>query len=284
MSPGTHSTATDDVSSLLEDPRFELMPFDSFGEQMAHLPEGATITVTASPSLGIEPTVEWTERAGEAGYDAVPHLAARYVEDREELAEYVDRLQDVGVTDIFVPGGDREEPKGEFESAYELLVALEELGYEFDEVGITGYPEGHHFLSDETLAGSMDRKAPYATYITTQICYDPQTVLDWIERVRDHGVSLPVEVGVPGVMKYQRLLNISRQFGVGDSIEFLEKTGGILDFVRRFVGSGGKFTPDELVDGLGPYADDDYGIRGLNIYTFNRVPDTEDWRREQLRG
>jgi methylenetetrahydrofolate reductase (NADPH) len=286
MSLKTPSTsARDGATRLLSDPRFELMPFDSFGEEIAHLPDGATIAVTASPQLGIEATVDWSERAAREGYEVVPHLAARYVEDRDQLAEVADRLQAAGVTDIFVPGGDRDEPVGEFESAYELLVALDDLGYSFDEVGITGYPEGHHFLDDEVLVESMNRKAPYATYLTTQICYDPEKVVDWIERVRDRGIDHPVEVGIPGVMKYQKLLGISKKVGVGDSMKFLQKTSGILGFVRQFIGSRGKYTPDKLVDGLGPYADDDeYAIRGLHVYTFNQVTDTEDWRLGRLEG
>ena len=285
MSQGaTSAGARGGVSYLLEEARFELMPFDSFDEEITKLPDGASIAITTSPQLGIERTVERTEQAAAAGYEVIPHITARYIEGPAELEAICRRLTDAGVTDIFVPGGDREEPVGEFESALELLVALEDLGHEFEEVGITGYPEGHEFLSEETLAEAMEAKAPHATYLTTQLCYDPDAVVDWIERVRDErGVDLPVEVGIPGVMKYQRLLGISRKVGVGDSIDFLKKTSGVLGFVRQLVGSRGKYTPDRLVDGLAPYADDpDYGIRGLHIYTFNQVPDTEEWRRGRL--
>jgi len=280
MSLTTHA---DDASSLLVDPRFELMPFDSFEGQMERLPEGAEIAVTASPQLGLDATVEWSEKAAARGYDPIPHLAARYVRDADHLDEVAGRLADAGVTDIFVPGGDREDPIGEFESAHDLLVALDDLDYTFEEVGITGYPEGHDFLDDRTLATAMERKVPHATYLTTQLCYDPETIRRWIEGVRDRGIDLPVEVGIPGVMKYQRLLSISQKVGVGDSVRFLRKTSGIVGFVRQLVGSRGKYTPDDLVDGLAPYAaDPDYGIRGLHIYTFNQTADTEAWRRGRI--
>lgn len=284
MSLRTRSaTDREGLEHLLTGARFELMPFESFEEEITHLPEDATIAITTSPQLGIEATVERTEEAREQGFDVVPHIAARYVEDRDHLTEVADRLTAAGVTDIFVPGGDREEPAGEFESAYDLLVALDELGYEFEEVGITGYPEGHEFLGEATLAESMERKAPYATYIVTQLCYDPDAVVSWIEEVRDRGVDLPVEIGIPGVMKYQRLLKISQKVGVGDSVRFLKKTTGILGFVRQLVGSRGKYTPDDLIDGLAPYADDPhYDIQGLHIYTFNQTSDTESWRYGRL--
>jgi len=284
MSPEARTT-TDraGVRALLDDPRYELMPFESFDDEVRYLPDDATIAITTSPQLGIERTIERAEDAADQGYDPVPHVAARYVTDRDHLVDIADRLVAAGVTDVFVPGGDREEPAGEFESAYDLLAALEELGYAFDEVGITGYPEGHAFLDEKTLTDAMARKAPYATYVVTQLCYDPDAVVAWIERIRNQDVDLPVEVGIPGVMNYQRLLRISRKVGVGDSIEFLRKTTGVLGFIRQLVGSRGVYEPDELVDGLAPYATEDrYGIGGLHVYTFNETGDTESWRRERL--
>jgi methylenetetrahydrofolate reductase (NADPH) len=279
------STDQEGVEELLTGARFELMPFESFDDEIEHLPDDATVAITTSPTLGLERTVERTEQAADLEHEIVPHIAARYVTDRDHLDGIARRLTEAGITDIFVPGGDREEPAGEFESAHDLLVALDDLGYEFDEVGITGYPEGHEFLADETLADAMARKAPYATYIVTQLCYDPETVLEWVEEIRDRGIDLPVEVGIPGVMNYQRLLQISQKVGVGDSIRFLRKTTGVLGFLRQFVGSRGTYEPDDLVDGLAPYVDDDrYDINGIHIYTFNQTPDTESWRRERLRG
>lgn len=283
----TPQSATTDgssgVSTLLAEPRFELMPFDSFGEQMHHLPDGAAIAITTSPTLGLEATLDWTERATEEGYEIIPHIAARYVEDESHLTDVLDRLKAAGVTDIFVPGGDREEPAGEFDSAFSFLSTMDELGYEFDEVGITGYPEGHAFLDDDTLESAMRQKAPHATYIVTQLCYDPDAVINWTEMIRERGIELPIEVGIPGVMKYQRLLSISQKVGVGDSVRFLRKTSGIVGFIKELIGSRGKYTPDELIDGLAPYSHDpEYGLAGVHIYTFNQVPDTEQWRMNRL--
>ncbi|EMA18315.1 methylenetetrahydrofolate reductase [Haloarcula amylolytica] len=284
MALGTRAVSdSQGVRTLLTSARFELMPFESFDEEITHLPDDATIAITTSPQLGIEKTVEKTEEAADMGFDVVPHIAARYVEDRAQLEAIAERLEQAGITDIFVPGGDREEPAGEYESAHDLLEALAETEYSFAEVGITGYPEGHDFIDDETLAESMAQKAPYATYIVTQLCYDPETVLEWVEDIRARGIELPVEVGIPGVMNYQRLMQISQKVGVGDSIKFLRKTTGILGFVKQLVGSRGTYEPDELIDGLAPYVgDDEYNIRGVHIYTFNQTPDTEKWRHNRL--
>mgnify|MGYP000533686873 FL=1 len=283
MSVGTQRGDSDGVTQLLSTARFELMPFDSFEGELAELPDGATVAITTSPQLGIDRTVEKCEEAAEAGYEVVPHIAARYIEGPDELEEIARRLTEAGITDIFVPGGDKEEPVGEFESAYDLLVALDELEYEFEEVGITGYPEGHDFISDEELAEAMVKKAPYATYIVTQLCYDSDTILEWIEEIRARGIDLPVEVGIPGVMKYEKLINISRKVGVGDSVKFLRKTTGIVGFIKQFIGSRGRYKPDDLIEGLAPYVDDEtYKLQGLHIYTFNQTSDLESWRQTRL--
>lgn len=278
------SVARDGVEVLLESPRWELLPFESFEEQHRQVPSGQTITITASPDKGIEPTIDLAvETAEETSYNIVPHLAARAIRDREQLGNIVDRIQDAGITDIFVPGGDNETPVGEFDSAHDLLIALDELGYEFDEVGITGYPEGHPIISNQELRDATERKREYATYIVTQICYDPEAVIAWIEETRDQGIELPVYVGLPGVMNYQRLLGISRKVGVGDSLKFIRKTSGILATIKRMIGSRGVYKPDELIDGLAPHATDErLGIAGLHAYTFNRVEDTASWRKDRL--
>jgi methylenetetrahydrofolate reductase (NADPH) len=37
------------------------------------------------------------------------------------------------------------------------------------------------------------------------------------------------------------------------------------------------------VEGLAPYAGDEtYRIRNVHVYTFNQVPDSEEWRGEML--
>ena len=271
------------VETLLTSARFELMPFESFDDEIQHLPDGATIAITTSPQLGIERTVEKAEQAADMGFEVVPHIAARYVEGPAQLESIAGRLRAAGITDIFVPGGDKEEPAGSFESAHDLLSALADTEYDFEEIGITGYPEGHPFLSDAELAEAMERKAPYATYIVTQLCYDPETVLSWVETIRERGIELPVAVGIPGVMNYAKLIKISQKVGVGDSVKFLRKTTGIVDFVRQAISSRGKYEPDELIDGLAPYVDDpDYKISGVHIYTFNQTPDTEAWRLDRV--
>ena len=143
--------------------------------------------MTTSPRKGLEPTLELSERLAGQGYSVVPHLAARHVRDSGHLAELVERLLAFGTTDVLVMAGDAPEPVGDFDGSAPLLRSLAELGRPFAEVGITGYPESHAFISDAATIKSMFEKEQFATYIVSQICFDPDVTAGWVAEVWERG-------------------------------------------------------------------------------------------------
>ena len=282
MSRAETRTSRTEIGELLTDPRFELLPFDGMEEQAGYLPDGAKVAITASPEKGVDETVDRSVALASEGFEISTHVSARGVRSRDHLEEIASTLQEGGIQDVFVPAGDDDDPAGPYDSSYALLEDLTELGYSFERVGITGYPEGHQFIDDDVLWEFLEKKEPYADYVITQMSFDPDAVIAWTEAVRDRGIDLPIHVGVPGVMRYQRLMDISRRIGVGDSLSYLRKTTGIVDFIRQFVGSRGQYTPDDFVEGIAPQYGIEGGIDGVHLYTFNQVQDTESWRRGYL--
>jgi methylenetetrahydrofolate reductase (NADPH) len=271
------------VQQSLADVTFDTLPGDGFEDALTHLPAGSRLAVVLTPHLGMDQTVEKTVLASERGHEVVPHVAARFMKDADELDRVAARLQEAGVTDLFVVGGDRDEPAGEFECALDVLLELERLGYDFDEVGIGGYPTGHEEIPTATLHDAMGRKAPHATYLVTQMCFDADEIVDWIDGVRDRGIELPVEVGIAGVMEYRRLMTLARRWGVTNPLEFARKTAGVFTFLRELVLSGGHYAPDDMLPVIATKQDDPrYDIRRLRLYTFNQTRETEVWRQGWL--
>jgi methylenetetrahydrofolate reductase (NADPH) len=263
----------------LAQPRFELIPMEGAIEWAAHLPEDAKVTVTCSPTQGIESTLRFSEELLERGFRIVPHIAARLVIDSAHLEEIVRRLDDLGVREVFVIGGDAKKPAGPFSGAFELLSAMADSGHDFEHVGVGGYPEGHPIIDDGILRQALLDKRPFATYVVSQMCFDSGAILDWVADIRQQGIGVPVYVGLPGVVERKKLLQISLKIGVGDSARFLTKHTNL---ATRFLKPGG-YSPDELVKELAPYVgDQDYNIAGFHIYTFNQVEATEKWRRKIL--
>jgi len=271
--------SADDLASLLRAARFEVIPLDGVAEQvLAHLPTDVKITVTASPRRGLDATLELTEQLTRVGYAAVPHLSARLVRDHVHLGELLDRARAQGVRELFVLAGDPPEPAGDFRGAADLLETMGERRSEFDAIGITGYPESHHLISDEETIRAMFAKAPMATHIVSQLCFDAATLAGWIAEVRRRGTALPIWIGVPGPVPYAKLLRVSMKIGLGESARFLSHHRSWLSrLVTR------QFKPDRLVRELAPTATDPAArVAGFHLYTFNEVARTERWRQAAL--
>jgi methylenetetrahydrofolate reductase (NADPH) len=267
------------LAGVLGGPTFELVPLKNALEQAAFLPAGATVSVTASPAKGIEATVALCEELQALGFRAVPHLSARMIRDRAHLAELIAWMEGAGVDRAFVVGGDAKEP-GDFPDGLALLREMAEIGHPLSEIGIPCYPQGHSFIADAPLLEALRAKAAFASYMTTQLCFDPVAIRTWLADRRAEGITLPVHVGLPGVAEPQRLLAISARIGVADTHRFLVKN---TQFIARLIRSGGFYRPDGLLEGLAPViADPASGIVDLHLYTFNAVDVTERWRQEFL--
>ncbi len=269
------------LAGILRRPRYEVIPLPGIEEQVAeHVPRDVTLTVTASPKKGLGATLATAGRLAKSGYRVSPHLSARLVVDEWHLREILQRMNEQGIREAFVIAGDAAVPEGKFAGAVDLLAAMAEIGHGLEGIGISGYPESHPFISDEATIRAMNEKAPYATYIASQICFDPKVISGWVERVRRRGVELPVYIGIPGVVKKQKLMRIAVSIGLGESARFLRKQQNV---VLRLLQPGG-YKPDRLIEGLAPAIEDPwYRIHGFHIYTFNELRETEAWRRRMLR-
>lgn len=263
---------------LLEHPKFEVLPLKNVLDQVGHLPDGATVSVTASPTKTLEDTVNLAGELRHRGFDVIPHLSARMTHDKTHLGGLLERLAAFGISRAFVVGGDAPQ-RGIFPDGHSLLLAMDDLGHHLTEIGVPSYPEGHAVIPDSNLRQALHDKQHYASYMTTQMCFEARAIVDFVAGCRVDGVGLPVQVGIPGVADRLKLLQISTRIGVGQSVRFLAKHRGL---VSRFVRPGG-YAPEELLEGLVPALSySGISIVGLHIYTFNQCKTTERWRREYL--
>lgn len=263
-----------DLSLLLEEPRYEVIPVQGIEQKVAALPYGATVTVTASPKLGVERTVDVSVALAGRGYTVVPHLAARMVTGRGHLERLVQRIEGSSIREVFVIGGDADPPVGAYADAGDLLEELAALPHPFARIGVGGYPEGHPLASDEQLLEALLRKQPYASHLVTQLCFDAGALAAWAADIRAAGVWLPIVAGLPGVVERRRLAEISLKTGVGASLGYLRRhTREIVTLARSR-----RYDPTPLAVEVADYASDPaLGLRGVHLFTFNQVEPTRDW-------
>lgn len=265
------------LHGLLERTRFELIPLRDALARAESLPPASGTTVTASPSHGIESTIDLCEALVARGHTATPHLAAHMFRDRAHLGEILDRCREAGMSEAFVIGGDARD-RGELHDAASLLRAMNELGHPFDEIGVAAYPEGHPKIADDRLLASLREKEAYATYMTTQMSFDGGAIARWIGRIRAADVSLPIHFGIPGPAELRKLLRVAAKIGVGGSARYLRKNRQLLGFVFRR-----SYTPDRLLRSLAPtIAEPSADVRALHVFTFNQVEAAVEWRRRTL--
>jgi methylenetetrahydrofolate reductase (NADPH) len=265
---------------LVSSAKYELIPLDAILAKAEALPEGAAVTVTASPSHGIEATFDLAEKLAARGHDVTPHLSAHMIRDRGHLQELLDRARAASITKAFVVGGDARD-KGEFHDGVTLLHAIDEVGHPFTEIGVPSYPEGHPDIADDVLLAALKEKQKIATSMTTQMCFNPSALSAWLTRMRAAGVTLPVHLGVPGVAELTKLMAISARIGVADSARYLKKNKSMVGHLMR----GGSFGPDAFLEALAPtLVDRNAQVNALHVFTFNQVANTADWQRRMLNG
>lgn len=264
---------------LLEHARYEVLPTATIEDKvLAHVPPDRVITVTASPGKGLDATFDLAERLAKSGYPVVPHVAARMVSGRTELAEICERLTSHGIQRIFVPGGDAD-PAGDYPDALSLLEDLASLGHPFEHVGITGYPESHPTIADDLTIQSMWDKRRYATHIVSNLTFDPAVISDWVRRLRARGVTMPLLLGLPGPVDRTKLLSMATKIGVGESTKFLAKHKGTF---ARLAAPGG-FTGERFLESCAPaLTPPEALVEGLHVFTFNQIAETEAWRTDLL--
>jgi methylenetetrahydrofolate reductase (NADPH) len=275
------AVATADAAVPAE-PRYEVLPFKKAEEQAAEVGERLRLTITTSPKHGVDRSLDVAERLRRLGHDVTVHVAARMVRAAAHADEIVERAKAAGIDDLLVIGGDVPEPLGPYVDAAEFLERVAAHPSRPARLGIGGYPEGHPLIPTDELDAALERKAGVADYLVTQLCFDVQALISWIEGLRARGISLPLYAGAAGHVDRRRLLEISTKVGVGPSLRFLRKQRGLATLFRSPTDTAARFY-DAVTPRVG---DPRLGIVGFHLFTFNDLLATRRWveKRSERRG
>lgn len=286
--PATNRAAS---LELIQDFSLEMTGKDitALTEAKDHIPPRTRINITFLGNEDLEMRVAAARTVRDLGFVPVPHISARRLKSREQLEEFLGRLQEVGASEhVLVVGGDPATPEGPYEDSLAIIRSgvLQQFGVR--EVGIGGYPEGHPDIPQETLWRALEDKTAalaeqdLGASILTQFSFDTDPVADWIDAVRARGINAPIRVGTPGPAGIKRLLGFARRFGVGANAMIVKKYGFSL---TNLMGDAG---PDRFVNDLAavlaehtPGPQPHIGGRiGLHFYTFGGLSATADWVRQ----
>lgn len=244
------------------------------------LPQNTTVNVTCLPGTDAVETIQTAEKLQNNGMNAVPHIAARSLRDRQELDSLLEELTGrAAITEVLIIGGGGKEQIGEFSDTLSILKTGLLQKHGITKIGVAGHPEGNADISDEELKKALFEKNKFAEgeglnmYIETQFCFDPELVLKWEKRIRSEGNKLPIHVGIPGPATIKALFKFARLSGIGNSMSFLTKQARNISKLLTIQ------SPDELLSGLLEGVNKDKGclIQNLHFYPFGGFSETADY-------
>ena len=238
---------------------------------------GTPIYVSAVPARPLATQIDTATRLATAGFEPVPHIAARGFANGTELARHLGRLADeAGVRRALIIGGDFAAPLGPFHAAIEVIESGLLHARGIVEVGIAAYPDGHPRLAaielDRALAAKVEAAATtgLAVHIVTQFSFSAPSILNWIGRLRDQGIDLPIRIGLAGPTTLSGLLRYARICGVTASAQGLMRHTGL---ARQLFGM---VTPDSV---LRPLAEATAGRTDVapHIFSFGGLAAAARW-------
>jgi methylenetetrahydrofolate reductase (NADPH) len=266
-------------SELVSEMYFELVPMKGVDAAVDDLAPGSRVSVTCSPAKGLGATQDLVARLVDLGHDAVPHVAARQVEDREHVGRLAAWIRRLGLREVFVIAGDCPHPAGPYVDAISFLRDLFEHETALERVGVASYPDGHPLIERPILHEALHAKQALFASVgvagsaTTQMCFDAARIRTWLSVERCDGFTMPVVVGIPGVVERGRLLKMGVRIGVGASLRYLRKNRAAM---AALLAPGG-YDPTDLVTAVAADAAE-LGVTALHSYTFNSVAATRAWQ------
>lgn len=263
------------ISPLLEGFSIEVMPrtavkVDDF---KALLPAGTRVYIAHIEGTPIEDMVATAKRLAEDGFPVMPHFPGRLIKDRSTLEDWISRYQgEAGVDQALLLAGGAAAPIGDYHSSMQLM----ETGL-FDKAGfkrlhVAGHPEGNKDIDPDGSTGNVDAalrwKQDFAERtdaemaIVTQFAFEAEPVLAWIERLRAHGVDLPVHAGIAGPARLQTLIKFAIACGVGPSLKVLQRRA--MDVTKLVT----PYEPTEVLAGFARAAKRDSSSAVAQVHFF----------------
>jgi methylenetetrahydrofolate reductase (NADPH) len=251
------------------------------------LPAGTTVYVGHTPKASLEDVVRIALKLETLGLRASPHIVARRLISERALRAALRELREGGVEQILVIAGDRDPPVGKFSSTAEVLETGATVEVGIMTVAVAGHPEGHKAIGPSTLWSALRHKQSFAErtatkmHVVTQFGFNPQAVCAWDSHLVEHGITLPVHVGIAGPTPLPKLIKFAMQCGVGASLGALIKNMSAVSHVARPATA-----PDEMLIGVvrGCATEKESRLRQPHVYSFGGAMATARWVRAVVDG
>lgn len=250
------------------------------------LPVGMAIYVPKMLKRTLDDNLERIRAVHAAGFDPVPHIAARQVVSEIALRAFLERaVGECGVHRVMLIGGDNPQVQGPYPDSAAVLQSGVLADARIHEVDVAGYPEGHPRIPLEVLADDLQAKWAMARAqglgmnVVTQFSFVPARIVEYCDELAHRMPEVPVYVGLAGPTDALSLLRFARHCGVSESLRALSSLG------VKAAKLACHTSPDEQVEVLARYcAGHEAGnVIGIHVFSFGGFVASSEWMRGQVR-
>jgi methylenetetrahydrofolate reductase (NADPH) len=280
---GTPSPLAQMAATLAAEASLEIGSLDNaqFDEARELLHPGRCVYVSHLPGQTWKRTFELCGRLVAAGFEAVPHIPVRLLEDAKQLDAVLGTATDAGVREPLLISGDYPQARGSYSSVLDVLQSHVWRSRGFRRVSLAGHPEGHpHVPWDEICQAQVEKWRAAAglglqvTFVT-QFFFSAAPFAHWARFLRGAGVEARLVAGLAGPTPAARLVKLARHCGVGASLRAL--TSRPASMLRLL---GHQF-PDELILDLAEARlRHDTLFDGLHLFSLGGFLRTARWLRD----
>ncbi len=278
------------VSVFLQGCSIEVMPRTAakIEDFKAILAPGTRVYIAHIEGTPIEEMVETAKRLSNDGFDVMPHFPARIIADAAMLEDWINRYQgEAGVDQALLLAGGVDKPHGTLASSMDLMETGLFGKKGFKRLHVAGHPEGNKDIdpdgSDKNVTDALRWKQKFAETsdadmaLATQFCFEAGPVIEWAERLRSEGITIPIHIGVAGPAKLQTMIKFAIACGVGPSLRVLQRRAA--DATKLLL----PFTPDEFVTDLARYkvANPDFNISHVHFFPLGGIGKSAEWINEK---
>ena len=202
------------------------------------------------------------------GVPSLAHLTCAS-STKTEVEKVVTRLKKKGIENILALRGDipkdTEFPMpGHYKYASELIQDLKEKG-DFC-IGAACYPEGHveSEHKEEDILHLKEKVDCGVDFLTTQMFFDNSILYNFLYRIREKGIQIPVLPGIMPVTNGKQIARICSLSGTALPQRFRAIVDRFGDDPKAMTQAGIAYATDQIIDLIAN------GINNIHIYSMNK--------------
>ena len=213
------------------------------------------------------------------GVTSLAHLTC-ISSSKEQIEKTIDRIKECGIENILALRGDippdfDNDAARDFRYASDLVKAIKERG-DFC-VGAACYPEGHVecLHKEDDITYLKEKVDSGVDFLTTQMFFDNNILYNFLYRIRERGITVPVIAGIMPVTSGRQIDRICQLSGTYLPARFKAIVDKFGDRPEAMKQAGIAYATEQIIDLIAN------GVRGIHIYTMNK-PDVAESIRNNL--